>query len=291
MQAQRIEDRLRAMGARFDAEVLQHTRGIYRPLVNLEPSGPEQVDVAYGPADRHRLDVYQAATAPRAVVVFVHGGGFVAGDKNGDGVFYANVGRWLAREGFTAVLPNYRLAPADTWPSGARDIDSVMAWVRQHLMLNEAGMVPVVLWGQSAGASHLATWLFDARCRGPLSLSGLCGVLMMSGYYDVRAPLSAGPAAYFGVDADLHGDRSPLQRVAQLEVPVGLTVAELDPPDMARQTYALAETLTRVLGRSPWFTYLSGHNHVSPVQSLGSPHTSAAEAVQRFLGGVLKKGL
>ena len=39
-------------------------------------------DVAYGPDAKNRLDFWRAAsTRPTPVVIFIHGGGFVAGDK------------------------------------------------------------------------------------------------------------------------------------------------------------------------------------------------------------------
>src|SRR5689334_15395206 len=127
-----IEQQVRALGAKFDADVLGATRAIYRPHLDLSEAAEERRDVVYGPHARNRLDVYRPAGACRGVVVFVHGGGFVAGDKNGDGVFYPNIGRWLARQGFAAVLPNYRLAPADPWPAGAVDLQAALQWVEQN---------------------------------------------------------------------------------------------------------------------------------------------------------------
>src|SRR5262249_52305199 len=149
-----IARQVRALGTKFDPEVLAATRAIYRPHLDLSGAPREQADVSYGPHARHRLDVYPPAGKPRAAVVFIHGGGFVAGDKNGDGVFYRNIGRWLARQGFAAVLPNYRLAPDHPWPAGAQDVQAVLQWV------NANADAPVVVLGQSAGASHVASWLF-----------------------------------------------------------------------------------------------------------------------------------
>jgi acetyl esterase/lipase len=157
----KIAQQVRALGAEFGPAVLAATRAIYRPQLDLREAAEERADVAYGPDARHRLDVYRPVGASRAIVVFVHGGGFVAGDKNDDGVFYRNVGRWLARQGFAAVLPNYRLAPANGWPAGAVDVQAVLQWVQQNHETFGARPLPVVLWGQSAGASHVASWLFD----------------------------------------------------------------------------------------------------------------------------------
>lgn len=273
-----IARQVRALGAQFDADVLAATRALYRPHLDLAEAAAEQVDVAYGGHERHRLDVYRPAGAPRATVVFVHGGGFVAGDKNGDGVFYRNIGRWLARNGYLAVLPNYRLAPAAPWPAGAQDVQAVVAWVHA----NAAVAGPVVLWGQSAGASHVATWLFDDAARGGTAHQ-VDAVLLMSGFYNAEAPLTSGPRAYFGEDVALYGQRSPLTHVRALGVPVWLGLAELDPGWIAQQTYALARALTLANGRSPDFDYFRGHNHVSTVQSLGSPQQDVGAAVLGFL--------
>lgn len=277
-----IVQQVRALGAKMDADVAAATRAIYRPHLDQAEAADELVDVAYGPHARHRLDVYLPAGAAGAVVVFIHGGGFVAGDKNSDGVFYRNIGRWLSRQGFAAVLPNYRLAPAAAWPAGAVDVQAVLQWVHDNRATFGAQLPPLVLWGQSAGASHVATWLFDDVARGG-SAAQLSAVMMMSGFYSAEAPLFAEGRAYFGADASLYAQRSPLTHVKPVSVPLWLGVAELDPGWIAQQTYATARALTLAQGRSPDFHFFRGHNHVSTVQSLGSPHQDAGEEVVRFV--------
>jgi acetyl esterase/lipase len=280
-----FERALRSMGPRFDHEVLEATRALYRPHLDAAPAGEERVDVGFGPHPRHRLDVYLPASAAKAVVVFVHGGGFVGGDKNIDGVYYRNVGRWLARHGFAGVLPNYRLAPAHPWPAGAQDVGAAVEWVRDHRGSLGGGDVPVILWGQSAGAAHVATWLFDPRQRGREVSRALAGVMLMSGFYEVQAPLHGGPLAYFGDDAAQYADRSALTHAAKTGAPVWIGVAELDPGWLAAHSYALARALALAEGAGPAFHRFRGHNHVSTVQSLGSPHRSSGEEVLRVLGG------
>lgn len=280
-----IARQVRALGATMDADVAAATRAIYRPHLDQAAAADELVDVAYGPHARHRLDVYLPAGAPDAVVVFVHGGGFVAGDKNSDGVFYRNIGRWLARQGIAAVLPNYRLAPAAAWPAGAVDVQAVLQWVHDNRATFGAQLPPIVLWGQSAGASHVASWLFDDAARGG-GAAPLSAVMMMSGFYSAEAPLFAEGRAYFGEDASLYAQRSPLTHVKPVSVPLWLGVAELDPGWIAQQTYAMARALTLAQGRSPDFHFFRGHNHVSTVQSLGSPHRDAGDEVARFVRSV-----
>jgi acetyl esterase/lipase len=277
-----IARQVRALGAKFDPEVLAATRAIYRPHLDLGEAPVEQADLAYGAHPRHRLDVYRPAGPARAIVVFVHGGGFVAGDKNGDGVFYRNIGRWLARQGLAAVVPNYRLAPEHPWPAGAMDVQAVLRWVAAQREPFGCAAAPLVLWGQSAGASHVATWLFDDAARGG-EATHVDAVMLMSGFYSAEAPLPAGPRAYFGEDQALYAKRSPLTHVRPLALPLWLAVAELDPGWIAQQTYALARALTQAHGRSPDFHYFRGHNHVSTVQSLGSPQQDAGAEILGFL--------
>src|SRR5688572_1446137 len=108
-----VEAQLRRIGARFDPDVLGMTRELYRAAVGSVPwAGRSAVyDLPYGPAERHRLDVYPADGPDAPVLLFVHGGGFVSGDKRGDPWFYGNVGRYFAAHGFLTVVANYRLAP------------------------------------------------------------------------------------------------------------------------------------------------------------------------------------
>ena len=75
---------LRSLGFELTPDQIQATFALMAP--HAPRPGPEvevHRDVAYGPDPRHRLDVFvPAAGADRApVLVFVHGGGFVMGDK------------------------------------------------------------------------------------------------------------------------------------------------------------------------------------------------------------------
>lgn len=273
---------VRALGTRFDPEVLAATRSIYRSHLDLSEAHCEQVDIAYGSHPRHRLDLYLPSSAPWALLVFVHGGGFVGGDKNSDGITYRNIGRWLARHGVAAVLPNYRLAPDHMWPAGALDVQAALAWVHAHRDTIGARTAPIIVLGQSAGASHVASWLFDDAARGT-DAAPVDAVMLMSGFFCAEAPLAGGSQAYFGKDVTQYRQRSPLTHVRPTTRSLWFSVAELDPGPIAQHTYALAAAVSRANARNPDFHYFRGHNHVSTVHSLGSPQTDVGTEVLRFL--------
>ena len=104
------------------------TAALYAPLQEKEPYQGVKIerDVKYGPADRNLLDVFMpepALSSPRPVLIFVHGGAFVGGNKRTapDSPFYDNIMLWAAKNGFVGVNVTYRLAPQAPWPAGAEE--------------------------------------------------------------------------------------------------------------------------------------------------------------------------
>ena len=69
---------------------------------------------------KHKLDLYlPKGKTDFPVVLFVHGGGWVFGDKNFFGV-YEGVGKMFARHGIGAVVTNYRLSPGVKHPEPSK---------------------------------------------------------------------------------------------------------------------------------------------------------------------------
>src|SRR4051794_2017887 len=92
----------------------------------------EALDLRYhGHDPRQVLDVFRPkGQTGRPVVLFVHGGAWMIGDKNFFGL-YRGVGRYLASHGVVAVLINYRLSPQVRHPEHVRDVARAFAWVRK----------------------------------------------------------------------------------------------------------------------------------------------------------------
>ena len=75
--------------------------------------------------EQHRLDVFRPVGKDDCpVVFFVHGGGWMIGDK--DDVFgiygYGTIAESIARRGVVVVLPNYRLSPKAKHPDHIKDV-------------------------------------------------------------------------------------------------------------------------------------------------------------------------
>jgi acetyl esterase/lipase len=184
---------LRALGPGFN---LPQVQALYAPLLAAQPRDGVQclADRPYGSHERQRLDVYVPESAPddpRPVLVAFHGGGFIRGDKSQR----ANLGFWAAREGFLAVLPNYRLAPESRWPSGPQDVVAAWQWVQSEAARWGGDPKRVVLMGESAGAAHVAA---ATLCRAfqPPSWR-IAAAVLLSGPYN--AGLEGSARAQFGI--------------------------------------------------------------------------------------------
>lgn len=108
-------------------------------------------DVAYGPEPRQRLDVYVPETASSATLptlVFFYGGGWNSGRRQD----YAWVGQNLAAQGFTVVVPDYRLVPQVRYPAFVRDGAAAVRWVQDSAGGFGGDPGRILLVGHSAGA-------------------------------------------------------------------------------------------------------------------------------------------
>lgn len=102
-----------------------------------------------------KLDIYEPTTPaakPRPVVVQIHGGAWVLGDKREQGLplLYH-----LAAQGWVGFNVNYRLSPGATFPEHLIDIKRAIAWIREHA--DEYNIDPkfIAVTGGSAGG-HLS---------------------------------------------------------------------------------------------------------------------------------------
>jgi acetyl esterase/lipase len=278
-----IRGRIARMGAHFNPAILRETRELYQPFL---PKASERLrvlqDVPFAPDDRQRVDVYAPAEASGLpVLVYVPGGGFVGGDKRDEFGFYSNIGHSFAERGFLVLVINYRLAPKHCWPAGGEDVGHAIAWAGQHAAAHGGNPERIAVFGQSAGATHVLTWLFDPVLEGAKPVSA---VVLASGTYRIGGEkIPSNVTAYFGADPSQYEARSPMSHVHRTGIPFLLTVSEFDPPFLASPTFELAAKLTDANGSAPRFLWFAGHNHVSNVFSIGTPDDEAARLVTDFL--------
>ncbi len=281
-----IRSYLRSLGSELSPPMIQATQRFFAErFVGIDPAISIIRDHRYGPDERNRLDIFTKHSHRQApVLLFVHGGGFVGGDKRmPDLPFYDNVGGFAAGCGHVGVTMTYRLAPTHPWPSGSEDVALAVRWLQSNIARYGGDPKRIFLMGQSAGAVHAAGYIANPRLHAGEG-SGLAGALLISGIYDVvQAEPNSFHRAYYGEAPQSWSERSTLDRLADSRLPLLFSVSELDGVDFQKQAALLVSAYTRVHGRFPEIHWLAGHNHLSPALAIGSPADTLGPLIQDFI--------
>mgnify|MGYP001574400770 CR=1 FL=1 len=177
---------------------------ISAPLpVNTEPLPTDQLgtvdkDITYCTIDgvALKMDVYYPETgeAPFAAAVYVHGGGWNNGDKDGDRPLQA----WqpeLSKRGIAVFAVNYRLAQEYKFPTMIEDVKCAVRSIRANAAAYHIDPNRIAAFGGSAGG-HLVSLLgttdasadFDDVGEYQDVSSRVIAVVNMYGPTDLRVP-------------------------------------------------------------------------------------------------------
>ncbi|MCH9723815.1 MAG: alpha/beta hydrolase [Planctomycetes bacterium] len=115
---------------------------------------PTQADVSYGPYKMNKLDFWQAeGKGPRPILVHIHGGGWIGGDKARIG----NIKPFLDK-GISYASVNYRLTGEAPLPAPVHDAARAIQFIRSKAGEWNLNKNKIVLTGGSAGACT-SMWL------------------------------------------------------------------------------------------------------------------------------------
>jgi len=112
---------------------------------------PDFANVSYGPHERNVIDFWKGAgDRPAPLVIFIHGGGFVGGDKTGiDPVLL----RLIREQGWNAASINYRYSTIAPYPGPMRDSARALQFLRSKARDWNIDTANIFLTGGSAGAA------------------------------------------------------------------------------------------------------------------------------------------
>ena len=284
-----VGEKIRAMGAKLNRDIIVGTSKLYAPLLKKMPRNGVRVikDQAYGSHERHKLDVYQPSNSAGAVpvVVYIHGGGFIRGDKKGA----ANIGTYFARNGLVSIAANYRLAPKNKWPSGAEDIARMIKWIKSEGVRFGINSKKIFLMGSSAGAAHVAGYVFFEEYQ--IKDDGVAGAILSSmPSFDLTKKLTAegglshpGERGYFGADVSKYASISPASAIKGRRVPLYIGYAELDMPMVHNQVMMLINAVYERDKMLPAVKQVIGHNHISIIRHINTKDQSYGPDLVDFI--------
>jgi acetyl esterase/lipase len=128
------------------------------PVPVVLPERTTAFDISYGTLhSSQKVDVYTPkAVAPFPVVVLIHGGGWVQGDKM-EYRTSIKTEALLAR-GYAVVAVNYRLSNVAKFPAQIQDVKAAVRWIRANATTYNFNPNKIGAWGTSAGG-HLTALL------------------------------------------------------------------------------------------------------------------------------------
>lgn len=261
-----------------------------------------------------QLDIYYPiahdGSAKTPVLIWVYGGGFTTGDRQLAAPLdlgYGCVGAYFARQGFVVVIPDYRLAPAATFPSAAEDVRDAAVWAIRHPehLTTPASPNPdvggIFMMGHSAGAVHVFTALILPETPNSAILRpSVAGAILCAGAYHFRG-LSREADLYSAVVQHYNGE----ERLAE-DDPMGLLGRADDATVAALPRIVLAEgekeplwllsagedfrdAMEARVGKRPEWIVAKGHNHISTnmVLSTGEGEDWAEDVVEWIKRGLV----
>jgi acetyl esterase len=288
---------LRALMAEIGPKWASDTKGHVQLMVEefskvLQSSPNEGIrieTVSYGLHDRQAFEVFHPANAGSAAkpgLIFVHGGAFTEGSRHRSAEIYANVLYYFARHGILGVNAGYRLAPDARYPEATRDIAAVVQWVRDNAARLNVDLDRIFLMGHSAGGAHAGSYAYDRRHQ-PAEGHGIAGVLIISGRVRADArpdnPNAKRVAEYYGSDASIYDDVSPVSHVNEQSPPTFVACSEFENPLIDVYCFELAYRLAAARGCAPPLVWLKGHNHTSIIAHFNTAEDVLGRACLDFI--------
>jgi triacylglycerol lipase len=180
---------------------------------------------------------------------------------------------------------DYRLAPANPWPAGSKDLASAIAWTKANIAKYGGDPNHIVLFGHSAGANHVADYAAHPEVRGA-EASSVKGVVMISPAYST-APGSR-PNPYYGQDADLGSVSGQITRLTASPYPLFYGYAEFDPPQMKATAAGVIDGVCKTKSRCPKSVELKDSNHFSEGMALGTADQQLSGPLLQWMNGLPK---
>ncbi len=250
-------------------------------------------DAAYGTSAKFQtLDLYvPARRAGEPVMVMVHAGGWVGGDKR----VYGPIATAFAGCGIAVADINYRLAPRVRAVDQAADVLSAVRWIQTHAPAFGYAADRTFLLGHSAGAELVALGALQRRVLGNgAQAPPIVGVIAIDGtgysplrdYADDRNSqgMSAFYAAGFGKD-ERTWQRYDLLRVTRPGAPPFLVIHGIDDHfAAAADSQRLADAL-RTAGNRVTYLQPANRDHNSVIEAARDPSDPTALAIERFVQG------
>jgi hypothetical protein len=227
-------------------------------------AGRVQLDLPYGAHARQRFDLFLPAGKPAGLLVFVHGGYWLAFDNSS----WSHFAGGAVVRGFAVAIPSYRLCPEVRVTTIGQDIAAAVA---------AAGAMvdgPILLAGHSAGGHLVARLATTSSPLAPPLRDRLRRVTPISGLHDLKPLMLTKMNATLQIDAGEALRESPVFLKPLAHVAVTAWVGANERPEFLRQNDLLGSVWPGVsVHRAP------GRHHFDVLDPLVDAESALMHAI------------
>lgn len=234
-----------------DVPGLRSAMEMFVPMMNqdLPEIGALHENVAVHPGVTADVAVPKGS-GPFPVVVYLHGGGWVAGSPK----THRKLGMQFAEAGFLTINVDYRLAPEHPFPAGLDDCVFAIKWAGANAKRWNGDSSKIAVGGDSAGGNLTAASLTSLASENYAEPKPKAAVLIY-GVYDFAATLARSKGAVDGMAKAYVGDAnfpallkdarvSPIHAIKAGALPPSIVVCGTA-DELLPESHAIDEALKR----------------------------------------------
>ena len=201
------------------------------------------LNIAYGSHPREQYDLFYPATQTRGLVVFVHGGYWLRFDRS----YWSHLAQGAVENGYTVMMPSYRLCPDTTIADITRQITVAITHAYRavsDLAGNRAPngkttALPLKLAGHSAGGQIVSRLVCEDSELPAQIQQAIDVVLSISGVHDLRPLLKTTLNQSLQLNPSTAFNASPALQTPNTNARVYCVAGTLERPEFIRQTQLL----------------------------------------------------
>ncbi len=196
-----------------------------------------RIDVAYGPSDDERLDLFPAAEPGSPFVVYMHGGAWTRSDKANES-FMAEA---FVEAGAAFVAANFGLCPGVSLDEMIRQARAAVAWSYRHAETFNADPGRLFIAGHSSGG-HVGGMMVvtDWSAVHGLPRGVIKGALLCSGMYDLAAVRLSARNNYLHLDEAAEERNSAIRQIPEDGCPLVVGYGGNEQKEFRRQSMEFA---------------------------------------------------
>jgi arylformamidase len=269
------------LDAAYDQEYYEPLDGqTYDRLVSNSEAARARIgeprNVAYGPTEIEKLDVFRTEGPKAPIFVFIHGGNWFLGRAFNSG--YA--AEMVIKAGAHYVVPDFTSVKdvGGDLTVMAAQVRRAIAWVYKNALTFDGDPDRIYIGGHSSGG-HLCgvalttDWEKDFGVPSTIVKGGLC----ISGMYELTPVRLSWRRTYVNFTDAMVDSMSSQRHIDKIVAPVTVAYGSLETPDFQRQNREFAAALNAA-GKSVQLIEGKNYTHSAMAESFGHPYGPAGRA-------------